>query len=116
MEFPLVETFEMCILKTYPNSTENRMKYSQLSFEEKQDYDRMMTPRVGDRVVVMKDGALVKARVAAYDEAVGVGVTFAKGEVPTLYNRKEVFILYRYEEATGPFVPVTLLCRVDQNV
>lgn len=51
----------------------------------------------GDRVIVAKDGKAVKARVASVNAQFGkVGVTFAKGETPTVYAASDVYPLYRY--------------------
>lgn len=49
--------------------------------------------REQDRVAVTKDGRTVKARVATV-EGDKIGVTFAKGETPTIYDRNDVVILY----------------------
>lgn len=51
-----------------------------------------------DRVAAYHNGALRKGRVAEADTmGIGmVGVTFAKGDDVKMYNRCDVFPLYRY--------------------
>jgi hypothetical protein len=51
----------------------------------------------GDRVVAMVNDVMVKGRVASVAPNFGrVGVTFAKGMPPMLFNAPQVFPLYRY--------------------
>jgi hypothetical protein len=50
---------------------------------------------VGDRVAVVRDGNVAKARVVEVLDGIGVFVTFAKGGEPAMYDRDAVMLLYR---------------------
>lgn len=53
---------------------------------------------VGDRVAVVRDGNVAKARVVEVLDGIGVFVTFAKGGDPVMYDRESVMLLYRTVE------------------
>lgn len=65
-----------------------------------------------DRVAVVKDGKIVKGRVAEVLGSNAVRVTFAKDDGGTLYERGEVLALYRYAQAVTPLgvamIPIAL--------
>lgn len=65
----------------------------------------MYEPMVYDRVAVSVEGKVTKARVATVVmEGKRIGLTFKKGDGPTLYQTADVFPLYRYMTMTetGP--------------
>lgn len=62
----------------------------------------MYEPKLADRVLVVKDGKIVKGRVAVAPGFGKVGVTFKKGEQPIMYQVADIFPLYRYEQVELP--------------
>jgi hypothetical protein len=63
----------------------------------------MYEPKLADRVAVTREGKIVKGRIAFINQKLSrVGVTFAKNEVPTVYQLADVFPLYRYVTSSAP--------------
>jgi hypothetical protein len=63
----------------------------------------MYEPKLADRVTVAREGKVVKGRIAFINQKLSrVGVTFAKGEAPTIYQLVDVFPLYRYVTSLAP--------------
>lgn len=72
---------------------------------------KKLSVEVGDRVAVVRDGNVSKARVVEVLDGIGVFVTFTKGGDPVVYDRDAVMLLYRHVETTAgkgiiPFIAV----------
>ena len=85
--------------------------------KEKNVESEILTPQVEDRCVAMNNGTLMKGRVVS-DLNGAYGVMFVKKGPVTVFNRNEIFLIYRYiDTPMGPETGVVPICLAKtQNV
>jgi hypothetical protein len=96
------------------------MDFGSNEFEKLNQNDiekKLLVPQLEDRCVAMNNGTLMKGRIVS-DLNGAYGVMFVKKGPVSVYNRNEIFLIYRYiDTPMGPETATVPLCLLrTQNV